>query len=176
MHRGCVLMICEFQEPPSPKMFSRKKYKARRTITSVALQNCGNNRRLAGACRSRRSWPRCGWIPVFSAAGEVPETHQVGQRTANARALQAAAGGCGLIRWVRRTFHFVCCFARSRFRHSDAAGGCLANVPCTHRWRYGRAADDPGRCRSLGGRPIHMVMPCCRSIDRHPQRPHSRSS
>ena len=121
------------------------------------------------------SWPICGWIPVFSAAGEVPETHQVGQRTANARALQAAAGGCGLIhvRWVRRTFHFVCCFARSRFRHSDAAGGCLANVPCTHRWRYGRVADDPGRFRTLGGRPIHMVMPSCRSIDRHPQRPRS---
>ena len=125
------------------------------------------------ARRGRRSWPRRGWIPVFSAAGEVPETHQVGHWTANARALQAAPGGCGLIRWVRRTFHFVCCFARLRIRHSDAAGGCLANVPCTHRWRCGRAADDPGRFRTLGGRPVHMAMPSCRSVDRHPQRPPS---
>ena len=73
------------------------------------------------------------WLdPSFlRSAGEVPETHHVGHWTANARALQAAVGGCELMRWVCPTLHFVCCLARRRNRRRHGAG-CVPRKRLAH--------------------------------------------
>ena len=89
------------------------------------------------ARRGRRSWPRCGWIPVLSAAGEVPETAHPGHGMANAHALPKGAGGCRLMRCIRPDFHDAigkerrpngCCYAARRApssltSHASTGGG-----------------------------------------------------